>query len=70
VSIAAWPTPTPEIAGLQEKYNTGAVHWAVIDASGTPPADFEAKPNPDRSFWGGLVPIAQNSNVAIPEISQ
>jgi aminoglycoside phosphotransferase family enzyme/predicted kinase len=27
---------TPEIAGLQEKYNTGAVDWAVIDASGTP----------------------------------
>ena len=27
---------TPEIAGLQEKYNTGAVDWSVIDASGTP----------------------------------
>ena len=27
---------TPEIAGLREKYNTGAVDWAVIDASGTP----------------------------------
>jgi aminoglycoside phosphotransferase family enzyme/predicted kinase len=27
---------TPEIAGLQEKYNIGAVDWAVIDASGTP----------------------------------
>ncbi len=25
-----------EIAGLQEKYNIGAVDWAVIDASGTP----------------------------------
>ena len=27
---------TPEIAGLQEKYNTGAVDWSVVDASGTP----------------------------------
>jgi aminoglycoside phosphotransferase family enzyme/predicted kinase len=27
---------TPEIADLQEKYNIGAVDWAVIDASGTP----------------------------------
>jgi len=26
---------TPDIAGLQEKYNIGAVDWAVIDASGT-----------------------------------
>jgi hypothetical protein len=62
--------PTPEIAGPQEKYNIGAVDWAVIDASGTPPADFEAMPNPDRSSWGGSGPIAQNSNVAIPKISK
>jgi len=27
---------TPEIAGLQEKYDIGAVDWAIIDASGTP----------------------------------
>jgi aminoglycoside phosphotransferase family enzyme/predicted kinase len=27
---------TPDIAALQEKYNIGAVDWAVIDASGTP----------------------------------
>lgn len=27
---------TPEIAGLQEKYDVGKVDWAVIDASGTP----------------------------------
>lgn len=27
---------TPDIAGLQENYNIGAVDWAVIDASGTP----------------------------------
>ena len=27
---------TPEIAGLQEKYDIGTVDWAVIDASGTP----------------------------------
>ena len=26
---------TPEIAGLQEKYDVGQVDWAVIDASGT-----------------------------------
>ena len=47
---------TPEIAGLQEKYDVGKVDWAVIDASGTPeqtlqlcqkaiahPPDFAAK---------------------------
>jgi hypothetical protein len=27
---------TAEIAGLQEKYQIGAIDWAVIDASGTP----------------------------------
>jgi predicted kinase len=27
---------TPEIAGLQEKYDIGTVDWDVIDASGTP----------------------------------
>ena len=27
---------TPDIAGLQEKYNIGAVDWAIVDASGTP----------------------------------
>ena len=27
---------TPEIAGLQEKYDTGAVDWMIVDASGTP----------------------------------
>ena len=27
---------TPEIAGLQEKYDIGTVDWAIIDASGTP----------------------------------
>ena len=27
---------TPEIAGLQEQYDIGAVDWAIIDASGTP----------------------------------
>jgi aminoglycoside phosphotransferase family enzyme/predicted kinase len=27
---------TPDIAGLQENYDIGAVDWAVIDASGTP----------------------------------
>jgi hypothetical protein len=26
---------TPEIAGLQEKYDTGAIDWDVIDSSGT-----------------------------------
>lgn len=27
---------TPEIAGLQEKYDIGEVDWVIIDASGTP----------------------------------
>jgi aminoglycoside phosphotransferase family enzyme/predicted kinase len=27
---------TPEIAGLQEKYDVGAIDWVVVDASGTP----------------------------------
>ncbi len=27
---------TPEIAGLQEKYDIGTLDWAVMDASGTP----------------------------------
>jgi uncharacterized protein len=27
---------TPEIAGLQEQYDIGAVDWDIIDASGTP----------------------------------
>ena len=27
---------TPDIAGLQESYNIGALDWTVIDASGTP----------------------------------
>jgi uncharacterized protein len=27
---------TPEIAGLQEKYDIGAMDWDIIDASGTP----------------------------------
>lgn len=32
---------TPDIAGLQEKYNIGTVDWAVIDASGTPEQTLE-----------------------------
>ncbi len=32
---------TPEIAGLQEKYNIGAVDWAIIDASGKPEQTLE-----------------------------
>lgn len=32
---------TPEIAGLQEKYDTGAIDWIVIDASGTPAQTLE-----------------------------
>ncbi len=32
---------TPEIAGLQERYDTGAIDWTVIDASGTPEKTLE-----------------------------
>lgn len=32
---------TPEIAGLQEKYDIGAINWAVVDASGTPEQTLE-----------------------------
>jgi aminoglycoside phosphotransferase family enzyme/predicted kinase len=32
---------TPEIAGLQENYDIGAVDWAIIDASGTPEQTLE-----------------------------
>jgi aminoglycoside phosphotransferase family enzyme/predicted kinase len=32
---------TPEIAGLQEQYDIGAVDWAIIDASGTPEQTLE-----------------------------
>jgi uncharacterized protein len=32
---------TPEIAGLQEKYDTGAMDWTVVDASGTPEQTLE-----------------------------
>ena len=39
---------SPEIAGLQEKYNIGAADWAVIDASATP-GQTDAMPNPARS---------------------
>ena len=62
--------PTPEIAGLQEKYNTGAVDQASSMHPGRPRQTLKQMPNPDRSFRGGSGPMAQNSNVAIPEISQ
>jgi len=32
---------TPEIAGLQEKYDIGAMDWTIIDASGTPEQTLE-----------------------------
>jgi len=32
---------TPEIAGLQEKYDIGAMDWTVVDASGTPEQTLE-----------------------------
>jgi aminoglycoside phosphotransferase family enzyme/predicted kinase len=32
---------TPEIAGLQEEYDIGAIDWAVVDASGTPEQTLE-----------------------------
>jgi uncharacterized protein len=32
---------TPEIAGLQEQYDVGAVDWDIIDASGTPEQTLE-----------------------------
>ena len=32
---------TPEIAGLQEKYDVGPIDWAVVNASGTPEQTLE-----------------------------
>jgi uncharacterized protein len=32
---------TPELAGLQEKYDIGAMDWPVVDASGTPEQTLE-----------------------------
>jgi uncharacterized protein len=32
---------TPEIAGLQEQYDIGAVDWDIIGASGTPEQTLE-----------------------------
>ena len=45
---------TPEIAGLQENYNIGAIDWAVIDASGTPEQTLETMQEPDRAWRSGL----------------
>ena len=35
---------TPEIAGLQEKYDIGSMNWALVDASGTPQQTLERCP--------------------------
>jgi predicted kinase len=39
---------TPEIAGLQEKYDIRTVDWAIIDASGTPEETLEQMPRSNR----------------------
>ena len=54
---------TPEIAGLQEKYDIGAVDWAVIDASGTP--EQTLKQCQTQIARGGAL-----ANVVIPEIRE
>ena len=36
--IADASDATPEVAGVQERYNIGTIEWTIIDASGTPEA--------------------------------
>ena len=59
---------TPEIAGLQENYDIGAIDWTIIDASGTSEQTLKrceaifSSPQDDRPL------LKQNSNAASTKI--
>ena len=61
---------TPEIAGLQEKYDIGAIDWTIIDASGTPEQTLKrcqaivSRPEDDSDQ------LVQNSHAASIEINR
>jgi len=59
---------TPEIAGLQEKYNIGPVGWTVIDASGTSEQTVKQCLTRIARVRRLKGQTAQDSNAAIPEI--
>lgn len=60
---------TPEIAGLQEKYDIGAIDWTIIDASGTSEQTLKRCQAIFSSSQDDSDRLVQNSNAASTEIS-